>query len=602
LLLVPALLPGTWAAEPGVLRIEMEVAGAALSLVADGFRELPAAEPDGERRFVADRVRALFTGTQAASYRLLAGEGAEDWISRHEVQVRLDQRDESRRGEEGGPDPVVVRVGAPGDGPPWIRIEAETPVPVGAGGTWRTESTGNVVRSESAQVRLLREGVAEEGAPTVEESRVRPRFRIRIGSASVAPPVGLRHGWSRPPEFVFEDGEPRSVAVLRGKRVAAGGETETWSRGTIPPGVNGGFGDVPVKVRWNFRWGGAPDIGWFGLADGEASSRPPDPDWPARGSRRDVSIHLERPEEAEAIRVTLHDVSAWPGVAVNAREALLAGAKGWADLREAVPVSFEDGEFRLHWERRHVSVRPLPEDRAPDLYFAAGDHPAFGVEVGNGGERAGSMVSRDIRPLTVVRVRAADWGAAGSVGVEVQSDGVWEELEPRGPGADAERLRLVLPDDSPQGAAAAADEDGDGLTAAEEFRGVVVQGTHRRLSPEVREVFVLDPDRCLGEEERIVLGRLFAPWRVELLFLGEGEHHAEKIGERVPVLVLEPFGSRLGGKLESLADAAAQRAALRATRPRPGIRTLFVEGPVDSVALAGDFARALGLDEWGAQP
>jgi hypothetical protein len=186
--------------------------------------------------------------------------------------------------------------------------------------------------------------------------------------------------------------------------------------------------------------------------------------------------------------------------------------------------------------------------------------------------------------------------------VEVQSDGVWEELEPRGPGADAERLRLVLPDDSPQGAAAAADEDGDGLTAAEEFRGVVVQGTHRRLSPEVREVFVLDPDRCLGEEERIVLGRLFAPWRVELLFLGEGEHHAEKIGERVPVLVLEPFGSRLGGKLESLADAAAQRAALRATRPRPGIRTLFVEGPVDSVALAGDFARALGLDEWGAQP
>jgi len=602
-----AWLPEAGAADQGVLRIEMEVAGAKVSLVADAFREEsgPSARP-GERRFVADRVRTVFSGAQTATYRLGGGEKAEDWISRHEMTVRLDESAEYRRGESAtensGPHAVVVTVGpapeAGGTDLPLIGIEVECPAPGTGSGSWQVERAGGGVRTETTWVRTLKEGRPAESAPSVEEARFVPRCRVRIGSGTESGQL-LRHGLTRAPEFAFEDEELRVVKVASGTRVAAGGELEGLSRGVGLPGVEGGFGDVPVRLRWSFRWGGAPDVGWFELADSEAV---PGGEWPARGARRDAVIRLGRPEIVEAIRVTLHDVSAWPGVALNAGEALLAKPTGWADLREAVPVTFADGEFVLGWERRPVAVRPLPEDRAPDLYFAPGDHPGFRVEDGNGGERAGSLLTEEVEPEVLVRVRAADWGASGSLGVEVRMDGVWEELEPRGPGADREALRLRFPGAGPEGAAGEDDADGDGLTAAQEYRGVVAGGAHRRLNPEVREVFVADPDGCLGEEERIALGRMFAPWRIELVFLDEGEHLRETVGNAVRVLVLEPFGARFGSRLRALEDVPAQRAALRATRPRPGVGTLFVEGPVDAAGLAGDMARALGLDEWGAQP
>jgi hypothetical protein len=213
------------------------------------------------------------------------------------------------------------------------------------------------------------------------------------------------------------------------------------------------------------------------------------------------------------------------------------------------------------------------------------------------------LVFQQIKPELMVRVRSADWAARGRLGVRVQVDGIWDDLPVKGAGSDADRQQLVLPEDSdgdgvPDGFGTDSEDDGDGLSLAQEYRGVIVGGKHRRLSPELREVFLSDPGGCLTPDHRLALGHRFSALRVELIFLEEGE----TLMPGVPVIALERMADHFLPQVMRLEDPIAQRNAFRAIRPRPGCGTVFVGPQVDPQLVAGDLARVLNLDELGSQP
>lgn len=564
----------------GHLSLEMRSGGGLLQIDAGEFEEV--VDADGTRTLVAKRFRAAWTGRSEATHTILGdGETVENWLSRHQVSMVYNDEWEVRLASAAAVDwaeivreaPVQVRVGGGAD--PLIEVQAASVLLTG-GASWEVSRKANSQRIETVRKRVLREGtwVEEPGEP--ETTQLEPRFEVVLGAGREGQERG--HDRLEGPGFVFVDEDLRVPGALNHRRLLFSGSVERVSRGDSLPGVTGGFAEVPVQIRWDLSVGEPPDVGWFG----ELAEAQPGGSWPSFGGHRDYVIQVTRPELVEAISVRLEDVTQHPGVAVNGGATLLdedVAAKGQS---RTTPLEFRDTDFVLSWPRTLVVPPASAEDAMPDLNLAAEDLPGFA-------EDGGRWVSTEVKPETRVRVRSADFGGAGKLSVRVKVEGIWEPLPAKSGGASGV---LVI---APPGEGGT-DADGDGLTPAEERRGVVAGGKHRRLSTERREVFLTDPHGCLGEEERIALGRRFAPWNVDLIFVEAWET------EGLPVIVVEDLRRNFLPRVLRLENAEEQRKAFRAIRPRPGAGALFVEGKVDPVLFGGDLARILNLEEFGSQP
>lgn len=583
---------------PARFFVELRVGEARLRLEAEEFL---AVEMAGEKQLLPKALRAVFSGSNRSVHTLDGeGEAPGSWLSRHEVQERFDERMEVRLELPAGPDWEELIRGAPlririGPGPqPLVEVMALSPekgkAPVPG---WSVVRSGESVRTDRVTARTLQQGRWVESAPVTGKSVLQPRYSLAIGSGREG--RSLRHGRISGPEFVFEDEDLRIPRALSASRLIAGGEVLTRTVSEALPGVSGGFGEMAVQIRWELSLGQPPDVGWFGpVAAAKETGR-----WPEMGGKLPFVIRLTRPGLVEELELGLAGVSRHPGVAGNGGAVLLSRPPGWRDKVRRVPVDFREEDFSLSWTRSEVIVPTSPIDSGPDLSLEAADHPGFVVDRnGTGNLRLGRDQVREEIP---VQVTVADWGAGGQLVVRVKVEGIWEELPARsGDGAaPAPALKIPTgagPDGVPPGfGSGAEDADGDGLSRAEEWRGLIVDGRHRRLSPERREVFLTDPGDCLGEEERIALQRRFSPWDIDLIFLGPGETAMKE------VLVVEDLRAHFLPALQRLEDEAAQRKALRAIRPRPGCPGLFTDGQADPVPLAGDLARILGLAEFGPE-
>ncbi len=597
-LLIFVLVLAGWTADlaaqapsvPARLSLEMLSGGARLRLDADDFCVVADPSQEGARNLLPKRFRVTITGENRASYTVSGESEAPDgWLSRHEIALCFDEQIEGQLVAPVEPDggdvlrsaPVRVAVG-PGD-EPLIEVFATSPP---ADPAWRITRRGKSVRTEAAQTRTLQEGRWLEKPPTSQKNVLTPRYHIVLGSGieGSAP----RHGRLDGPRFVFEDEDLRVPRAMTPNRLLAGGEIGATSVSDDLPGLEGGFGNTSVTIRWELSVGKAPDVGWFeSVAQGKGSA------WPGFGSESLFVIKLTQPEMVESVEFGLEEVSRHPGIALNGGAALVLRPEGWRDQVRARPVSYREEDLVLTWERAEAVPPASPEDSGPDLLLGA-----------DGASALGPISLAPVKDEMPIRVRVADWGAKGKLTVRVKVEGIWENLPPRGPGASGGWMQIPagadadgVPLDFEKGEGAD-DADGDGLTWAQEYRGVIVAGQHRRLSPLRREVFLVDPGGCLGEEERIALARRLSPWNVDLLFLEPGESAMEC----VRVIVLEDLREHFLPALLRLEDGAAQRKAFRAIRPRPECGALFIDGRVDPVLLAGDLALVLGLSDFGPEP
>jgi len=588
------------------LSLEMQTGAGRLQLEADAFQAvvLPSAVESGTQSLVPTRFRVTMSGHQETTYSVSGGSNApDDWLSQHEIRVNLDDQVDGVLDSAGPLDwPEIVRT-APvrvsiGQGElPLVEVSASSTAP-GPGSAWKLTRRNGSIRTEGSRTRFLQDGQMVEGGLNAQNRAVEPRFQIAIGAGREE--RDLRHGRLQGPEFLFEDEDLRAASAATGRRLLAGGEITGTSRSDSLPGVQGGFGAAPILIKWQFSMGEPPDVGWF---EAVASEKPA---WlPSWGGHRDFMLKFSRPEMIEEVEVLLEGVSRLPGVALNAGEAVAARLSGWQDQRRPFPVEFRDGDFVLKWNRTQVVASDRPEDSGPDLYFAVTDHPGFTAE--EAGARPGRIATKSVKSEIPLRVRSADWAASGRLGVRVKVEGIWESLPAKGPGLAPDTFVIGLPSDSdgnglPDGFEGAgngdSDVDGDGVKLSQEYRGIVAGGKHRRLSPDRREVFLFDPQGCLGEEERIALSRRFVPWKMELIFLDEGE---TRIGE-IPVIAVESLQMNFLPQILRIEDAATQKKAFRAIRPRPGCFSLFVGGKIEPQLLAGDLARILDLNEFGSQP
>lgn len=600
-----------WAAEPvpGVVSaparffVEMRVGGGRLRLEADEFLVRTVDSGMG-RVLLPKHLRMVLSGENQAACTLVApGDAPGDWLSRREMELRFDERIDVQIQLPANPDweelgrtaPLQIRIG-PGE-QPLVEVLATSP-PVDPIPGWSVTRSGASIRTESVQSRTLRDGKWVETAPVRKRTELVPRCAVSIGSGKEG--RVLRHRRIDGPDFVFEDEDLRVVRAMSANRLIAGGVILSRTVSDPLPGVQGGFGEVPLEIRWELSLGKPPDVGWFEpvLAGNEADR------WVGPGGKLSFLLKLTRPDLVEALEVRLAEVSRHPGIALNGGAVLMHRPSGWTDQVRPVPVIFREEDFSLSWTRSEVVLPDSPGDSGPDLRFELADHPGFALDPTDPAllRLDGGKVGGEIP----VAVTVADWAASGRLSVQVKVEGIWEDLPARGDGGTDQGVALGLPfgagpDGVPlnfEGGAGVLDADGDGLSRAQEWRGVIVEGRHRRLSPMRREVFLSDPGACLGEEERIALRRRFSPWNVELVFLGPGE---TCLGS-VPVIGLEDLREHFLPALLRLEDESGQQKALRAIRPRPGCAGLFVDGQVDPVALAGDLARILNLSEFGPEP
>ncbi len=586
------------------LSLEMQAAGGRLVLEADQFQQVGSSDPSGSgaKTFLPTRFRVRITGRQQGTSIITGSRGtADDWVSRCEVNTVFDEEIEGLLPPSTSLDWAAALRDAPmrvvvGSGKQPL-IELSLTLEKGlseAGGAWALKWRNGSTRTELTRTQESRDGQRVEKVGAPQSQPFAPRIEILLGAGREG--KRMRHDRLRGPEFVFGDEDLREVNVVTPERLVAQGEASAVSQANSLPGLLGGFPDGSVRLKWQFAVGHAPDVGWF-----EAASSGGKPWWPELGGSRDVRIKLSRPDRVKAVEVYLAEVSALPGVAFNAVEAVATRSEGWNGRRREVPVEFREGETALRWGRLQVDPPSREVDLAPDLALRVEDHSGASNSQEPG--RAGRLVFQQIKPELMVRVRSADWAARGRLGVRVQVDGIWDDLPVKGAGADADRQQLVLPEGSdgdgvPDGFGTDSEDDGDGLSLAQEYRGVIVGGKHRRLSPELREVFLSDPGGCLTPDHRLALGHRFSALRVELIFLEEGE----TLMPGVPVIALERMADHFLPQVMRLEDPIAQRNAFRAIRPRPGCGTVFVGPQVDPQLVAGDLARVLNLDELGSQP
>ena len=261
---------------------------------------------------------------------------------------------------------------------------------------------------------------------------------------------------------------------------------------------------------------------------------------PKPGDVRRFKLTLEDPgpEEVQAVRFTLENVSSHPGIATNAGNHIRSQVCGDCTTGRDVQIVFRDTQFSgvdnrpQTLRRSYVHYNACALDSKPDVFFSERENPDYDLSEDGDNHQLQYTISPKAKldPMenqtAEVRVTVMDGAATGRIRAEVRVAGLWYPAKAEGPSAGPNGTYLWLVKDGDgdgmadawqkeHGSPAAGDDldsltgnhhPGDGLTAFEEYRGVYIQGNHQRLDPRVMDFFVHDYSRCFGDSLETVKG------------------------------------------------------------------------------------------------
>lgn len=585
----------------GKLKVDLEVGDARVSISAGGFYQSQTAD-GAVRELFATQFRSTVSGAAKTNFRTIPLGEAEDsnWLESVTVNGEFDQltevtikpdeleldlpvgesesaarlAEDQRLRRAAAASPIRIRIFSDGGAEPRCEIEIGYALETGGPGIEISSNRASKI-TETRSHRTLRQGVAVEtpSPPQTRELAFHPQLRIGVSSSD----PGLQHNQQMPPPLVFDDFQTRPVQMLSKNRIAFSGAASTVSRPREDSNVSGGFGDTVVRASWDFTAGEPLDLGWLEAAASDAET------WlPTVGAQRHFTAHLKNPSGVEGVRFLLENVSNHPGIAINAGEAAANPA-----VRKVAYAPVKVTAGAIGWTRYYQTYEPTAADALPDLFFEAVRNPGFQLQ------GVDQLITTAVSSKVTANVTVNDFAASGDIRAQVLVDGFWEDLAARGPGVLADKISLHLPLDSDGDgiadafglAAPVADDDGDGLTRFEEYRGVYVSGTHLRLQPDRFDAFIFD---YAGKTNKSLRDRLELD-SVTLHWIDSSEHRGEAVGGS-KIVVLEDLNENA---LLTLVTAERAEDAWRALAPSPAFRTIFLNGVVDQQLLAEDLKQVL---------
>lgn len=267
-----------------------------------------------------------------------------------------------------------------------------------------------------------------------------------------------------------------------------------------------------------------------------------------------------KPEQVQAVRFRLVDVSQHPGVATNAGNHLLYGQCQDCSINKEPSITYVSKTFP-HEDGRDYPIRracvhynSCTIDQLPDLFFGERENSGWDLSQGGTKEKLQYTISQVAKRKEIdgaevkVKVTVKDGAALGKLKAEVQVAGVWHAARAEGPSADDSGRYLMLPVDKNGNGMADAwekifqvsdpDQDdeslpknphrGDGLTVFEEYRGIYWRDGHVRLSPKQKDVFVYDYSRMFGDSLGSLF-HLFSAQDIHLWPIRSDEHKEEMV-------------------------------------------------------------------------
>jgi len=257
-----------------------------------------------------------------------------------------------------------------------------------------------------------------------------------------------------------------------------------------------------------------------------------------------LTINSPDPEDIEAIRFKLTDVSTHPGIATNAGNHIYytacpdcrTGKKDLGAIAQAKFKTFDTRSDSYQWmtiSRRYNHYNDCVIDEIEDMFFKEEDNPDYElvdeIECDLQYDISTHIMRGDINENEfLVKVYIKDTAASGLLSAELNIDGTWYETSTEGQLANDDKTKLMLPRDKDKDGIhdhweedygrgdPLEDEDnipesnhkGDGLTNFEEYRGIIIkdfdplesttqqaaESNHccRRLDPTVKNLFFHD--------------------------------------------------------------------------------------------------------------
>lgn len=502
---------------------------------------------------------------------------------------------------------ILIRDATPVGG----KATVEASLHLGLKGTYQETHENNIPGSNSPRT------VVQDG-----------KYSLRFSALEKNRPRALVNTRSWPSvEFAtipFDVIEPISlddfrIVTARSMRVAHSGQPTTY--GAL-------LSDTTYTMKASLRIGATTPYAYLEpVAANEKWWRPT----PAADREYRIVIEDENLQNVEALRVTLSDTSAHPGIATNAGNHVRSHAcaecragrttTGW---RWSGPFNDSHGN-PVTISRSYQHYNKCPIDSMPDAYF---------VKAGNDGwtfpadAEAQSAALKDVvaqamtfetavLPETRFRVHVMDGAASTRLSAEVKIAGVWFPVTARGATSERNGAYLMVPLDANQNglqdiwetgyqshdpdadteAEPAGASSGDGLTVFEEYRGVYARGSHRPLWPDTRELFVYDYTGLL--EQGLNAAAALQRRTVELIRLSGNEFMDDVVNYldgsphragRQSLVVVMSVSQTPGVVL----DFAAGRAA-HLGPPQPGANTVIIKYvPADTSGLGSLLAHEMG--------
>lgn len=353
-----------------------------------------------------------------------------------------------------------------------------------------------------------------------------------------------------------------------------------------------------------------------------------------------VTIKEPSPDQVQAVRFKLENVSSHPGVATNAGNHVLHGQCRDCSLAKEPEYTFINTTFGNQYGIAHpirracVHYNDCPIDSLPDLFFSSRENPNFDLSQGGTKDKLQYTVSAQAKPKKVngdtveAKVTVKDAAAQGRLKAEVQVAGVWYPVQAQGPSAAGGYLMLPVDKDG-NGIADSwdklwkfssvdADEEslpgnanrGDGLTVFEEYRGVYWRGRHHRLSPQRTEVFVYDYSQSFSTALSSVL-QMYSTQQIDLCPLRADEYKEEVInyhqggqhkkGDQYIIAIMAlsqctglNFGERVAGRAYVSPPTAGRNTVVIKDSQPTLLLQYFGNSPDANRSLAGTLAHEIG--------